>query len=163
MISPLKHQNTKKINATDARVEAKPKSRFIGTDYTDKDKEVKYLFLKICVNQCNQCQKIYLHFFYHFIIIIDVRNNVLWRYNNLMPTVFRYKGFRFFFYSNEGNPLEPLHIHVMKGENTAKFWVEPQVSVAESYGMKPSELKAVGKVIENNKDLIRKVWDEYFN
>ncbi len=28
-----------------------------------------------------------------------------------MPVVFRYKGIRFFFYSNEGNPLEPRHIH----------------------------------------------------
>jgi hypothetical protein len=24
-----------------------------------------------------------------------------------MPVIFRYKGFRFFFYSNEGNPREP--------------------------------------------------------
>jgi hypothetical protein len=80
-----------------------------------------------------------------------------------MPTVFRHKGFRFFFYSNECNPREPLHIHVIKGENTAKFWVEPQVSAAESYGMKPSELKILGKVIEKNKELIRKVWYEYFN
>ena len=33
-----------------------------------------------------------------------------------MPTVFRHLGFRFFFYSNEGNPLEPVHIHVMNAE-----------------------------------------------
>ncbi|MCP4109321.1 MAG: DUF4160 domain-containing protein [Desulfobacteraceae bacterium] len=32
-------------------------------------------------------------------------------------------GYRFFFYSNEGNPLEPLHIHVRKGEAVAKFWI----------------------------------------
>ena len=32
-----------------------------------------------------------------------------------MPVVFRYKGFRFFFYSNEGNPREPVHVHVMGG------------------------------------------------
>ena len=28
-----------------------------------------------------------------------------------MPVIFRYKGFRFFFYSNEGNPREALHVH----------------------------------------------------
>jgi len=29
-----------------------------------------------------------------------------------MPVVLRYKGFRFFFYSNEDSPREPVHIHV---------------------------------------------------
>ena len=38
-----------------------------------------------------------------------------------MPVVFRYKGYRFFFFSNEGDPLEPMHIHVRRGEATAKF------------------------------------------
>ncbi|MCP4153073.1 MAG: DUF4160 domain-containing protein, partial [bacterium] len=42
-----------------------------------------------------------------------------------MPVVFRYKGYRFFFYSNEGETLAPLHIHVRKGEAVAKFWLEP--------------------------------------
>ena len=42
-----------------------------------------------------------------------------------MPVVSRYKGFRFFFYSNEGDPLEPLHIHVRKAECVAKLWLEP--------------------------------------
>ena len=40
-----------------------------------------------------------------------------------MPVVFRYKGYRFFFFSNEGDPLEPMHIHVRRGEATAKLWV----------------------------------------
>ncbi|WP_248843036.1 DUF4160 domain-containing protein [Comamonas thiooxydans] len=29
-----------------------------------------------------------------------------------MPVILRYQGFKLFFYSNEGNPLEPAHIHV---------------------------------------------------
>ena len=32
-----------------------------------------------------------------------------------MPTVFRHDAFRFFFYSNEGDPREPIHVHVMQG------------------------------------------------
>ena len=39
-----------------------------------------------------------------------------------MPVILRIDGFRFFFYSNEGNPLEPAHIHVMKSGSEAKFW-----------------------------------------
>ena len=32
-----------------------------------------------------------------------------------MPVVFRTEGHAFFFYSNEGNPREPVHVHVRKG------------------------------------------------
>ena len=80
-----------------------------------------------------------------------------------MPTIFRYRGYRFFFYSNEGDPLEPLHIHVIKGGNVAKFWLEPETVVAQSYGMTSSELTKLAKIVDNHRDLIRKAWNEYFN
>jgi hypothetical protein len=47
-----------------------------------------------------------------------------------MPVVFRHHGFRFFFYSNEGNPREPVHIHVEQAETEAKFWLLPFLHVA---------------------------------
>jgi hypothetical protein len=43
-----------------------------------------------------------------------------------MPVILRYKGYTFFFFSNEGNPREPLHVHVRRAGVAAKFWVEPQ-------------------------------------
>ena len=46
-----------------------------------------------------------------------------------MPTVFRHDGFRFFFYSNEGDPREPVHINVIKDGGEAKLWLHP-VAVA---------------------------------
>lgn len=79
-----------------------------------------------------------------------------------MPVIFRYKGYRFFFYSNEGDPLEPVHIHVRKGENTAKFWLEPYIALAGSYGMKPGELAELEKVIITHHELIERKWNEYF-
>jgi hypothetical protein len=79
-----------------------------------------------------------------------------------MPVILRYKGYRFFFFSNEGDPVEPMHIHVRKAEAVAKFWLEPDVSVAESYGMKSSELRELMDVAEKNKELIKRYWDEYF-
>ncbi|WP_240721777.1 DUF4160 domain-containing protein [Halomonas marinisediminis] len=51
-----------------------------------------------------------------------------------MPVIFRYKGIRFFFYSNEGNPLEPIHVHAESGDGEAKIWLEPQVAIANSAG-----------------------------
>jgi Domain of unknown function (DUF4160) len=47
-----------------------------------------------------------------------------------MPVVFRHRGFRFLFYSNEGDPREPAHIHAVKDDIDAKFWLFPEVSVA---------------------------------
>lgn len=48
-----------------------------------------------------------------------------------MPVVFRYKSFRFFFYSNEGNSREDMHIHVRCGFGEAKFWLTPRVNLAD--------------------------------
>jgi len=79
-----------------------------------------------------------------------------------MPVVFRYKGYRYFFYSNEGVPREPLHIHVRKGEAVAKFWLEPEAQVAESYGMSGHELHELLDVAVEHKEEIRRFWNEYF-
>ena len=44
-----------------------------------------------------------------------------------MPVVFRHSGLRFYFFSNEGQPLEPPHIHVKGGGRDAKVWLEPEI------------------------------------
>lgn len=80
-----------------------------------------------------------------------------------MPTIFRYKGYRFFFYSNEGDPSEPLHVHVQKEKALAKIWLEPQVRIAGSFGLKPRELRELCKVAQEHIDQIREAWNEYFN
>ena len=79
-----------------------------------------------------------------------------------MPVILRYKGYRFFFYSNEGDPLEPLHVHVRKGEHVAKLWLAPEPGVAECYGMTPAELRELIEVAIKNVALIRRKWNEYF-
>ena len=80
-----------------------------------------------------------------------------------MPVIFRYKGYRFFFYSNEGIPREPLHVHVRKGSSVAKFWLDPTPSVSEAYGMSPSELKELLSVAVEEIERIRRFWNEYFD
>ncbi len=80
-----------------------------------------------------------------------------------MPVVFRQNGFTFFFYSNEGNPLEPVHIHVRRGGSDAKFWISPDIIVADSYGFTASTLRDLSKIIEEHKNLISEIWYEYFS
>jgi len=80
-----------------------------------------------------------------------------------MPKVFSWQGYRFHFFSNEGDPLEPCHIHVQKDKNRAKFWIEPYIYLDYNYGFTSQELNRFRKVIEENEELIRSKWDEYFN
>jgi hypothetical protein len=77
-----------------------------------------------------------------------------------MPKVFTYKGYRFFFFSDERN--EPPHIHVEFGNKYAKFWLEPVILV-NTRGFNAPELRKVREIIEENFDMIRGKWDEHFN
>lgn len=79
-----------------------------------------------------------------------------------MPVVFRYCGYRFFFYSNEGTPREPLHIHVRKGTSLAKIWLEPEPVLAESWGFDSSEQKEMICMAAENSEMIRNFWNEHF-
>jgi len=74
-------------------------------------------------------------------------------------------GYKFFFFSNEGIPGEPchIHIHIRKGEKTAKFWVNPYVSLATTFEMSAKELILLEKVVLENIDLIRSKWNEHFS
>jgi hypothetical protein len=80
-----------------------------------------------------------------------------------MPVVFRYKGVRFFFYSNEGNPREPPHIHALQADGEAKFWLRPDVVVADSFGFDRRTLTELVEVVLENRDLIERRWHEYFS
>ncbi len=80
----------------------------------------------------------------------------------LMPLVFTYRGYRFFFFSNEGNPREPAHIHVRKGSNIAKFWVEPRVQLAEVKGFSGPELNRLAKIVHNRRNEIIEAWHAHF-
>lgn len=79
-----------------------------------------------------------------------------------MPVIFRYRGFKFFFYSNEGSPREPVHIHVEKDGAEAKFWLFPEVSVAYNDGYDARTLRELIEIVRANRDLIVRAWDEHF-
>jgi hypothetical protein len=71
-------------------------------------------------------------------------------------------GFRFFFYSNEGDPREPMHVHVMKAGCEAKFWMRPAVVVAANGGFDVPTLRLLATVIEDRRALIERAWGEHF-
>lgn len=77
----------------------------------------------------------------------------------IMPTIFIIFGFRFMFYANDH---EPIHVHVTKGGSSAKFAIDP-VQLVKNDGLKPSELKLVEAIIEENKEVITEHWNKFFN
>ncbi|HUO13451.1 MAG TPA: DUF4160 domain-containing protein [Verrucomicrobiae bacterium] len=79
-----------------------------------------------------------------------------------MPTVFCERGFRFFFYSNECSPREPVHVHVERGGVEAKFWLNPVVQVAYNGGYGARTLRELRGIIEANADLIERTWNAFF-
>lgn len=80
-----------------------------------------------------------------------------------MPVVLRLHGFKFFFYSNEGNPLEPAHIHVRGADGEAKFWLDSEVRLARNDGFDARTLKLLASVVAENKDLLERAWNDYFS
>lgn len=71
----------------------------------------------------------------------------------------RIRGFRFFFFSNEGN--EPIHIHVESDDKYAKVWLMP-VQLAKSVGYSARELNEIRKLILENIDLFKEKRHEHF-
>jgi hypothetical protein len=83
-------------------------------------------------------------------------------FGSLLPVVFRALGIRFFFYSNEGSPLEQMHVHANRGAAEAKVWIEPEVAIGASSGFSPGELRDILKAIRGRRALIESVWNDHF-
>jgi hypothetical protein len=76
-----------------------------------------------------------------------------------MPTVARIGPYRFYFFSNEGD--EPVHIHVQRDRQLAKFWLRP-VSLASSTGFAAPELHRIEQIVVSNQPAFEEAWDAFF-
>jgi hypothetical protein len=75
------------------------------------------------------------------------------------PTVFREKGYRFFFFSRE----EPrIHVHVYCSDGEAKFGLEPQIELAKNFRLSRFQIKEIEQLIEAHYDELRRAWKEHF-
>jgi len=76
-----------------------------------------------------------------------------------MPTLLRWKGYRFFFYSADG--WEPAHIHVVKDGKEAKLWLN-DVSVAVDMGYSARELGEIIRRTRTERAVFMEIWNGYF-
>jgi hypothetical protein len=77
----------------------------------------------------------------------------------MSPTVFREKGYRFFFFSREESRK---HVHVMSGDGEAKFWIEPDIELANNYGYSRQQLKEIEALVEGHRDELVSAWLQHF-
>ena len=63
-----------------------------------------------------------------------------------MPTILIAFGLRFYFYSEEH---QPIHVHVENADGRAKFSLEPDIELIKNEGIKPKELKKAKALCKN--------------
>lgn len=77
-----------------------------------------------------------------------------------MPTVLRFDGYRFYFYSHE--PNEPPHVHVDKGGSSAKVWLHP-VGLARNLGFRAKDISGILAIVRANRVPLIEAWNGYFS
>ena len=77
----------------------------------------------------------------------------------MSPTVFRYKNYRFFFFSREETRM---HVHVLSPDGEAKFWIEPVVALADYSGFSERQIRELVKIVEKHAKEIEKAWKKHF-
>lgn len=70
----------------------------------------------------------------------------------MSPRFKEINGYVFKVYSNE----EPrMHIHVVKAGNEAKFWLEPDIELAENFGFQSKEIKFIEQTVKEYGDYFK--------
>lgn len=77
----------------------------------------------------------------------------------MSPRAILINGFDFFFYSMEE---ARKHIHVEKGENVAKIWLEPTIEIAYNHGFTSREIKFIIQTIIEHERVIKDKWNNHF-
>lgn len=76
-----------------------------------------------------------------------------------MPTALLIGPYRFYFYSYDCG--EPRHMHVDREKMSAKFWLDPDVSLADNYGFSRKELRDIERTMRDNLEKLRNEWDTF--
>jgi hypothetical protein len=77
-----------------------------------------------------------------------------------MPIVLRVKGYRFWFY--EADLDEPVHVHVGREGQEAKYWLDP-VKLARAGRFKPVDLRKIERIIHDNREFLLNAWRQEQN
>ena len=81
-----------------------------------------------------------------------------------MPQIFRIGPYSIYFWSNESDPLEPIHVHISEGRatsNATKIWITStgKTVICNNNSHIPTNiLKKFSRFIEANSSMIIEEW-----
>jgi hypothetical protein len=78
----------------------------------------------------------------------------------MSPTVLKYKEYRFFFFSREE---KRKHIHISSQNGEVKYWIEPEIELAQNIGFSEKQLNEVKHIIVKHKNTIIDAWHKHFS
>ena len=85
-----------------------------------------------------------------------------------MPQVFKIGSYWVYFWSNENDPLEPVHVHVSKGSptsNATKIWITKAGKcylANNNSNIEAHTLRNIMKIIEARSEEVIQKWQSYF-
>ena len=84
-----------------------------------------------------------------------------------MPQIFKIGAYTIFFWSNEGDPLEPVHVHVAEraSSNATKIWITStgRCYLCHNNSRIPDRiLRDIMRVIEARSSEVIEKWTTYF-
>jgi hypothetical protein len=77
----------------------------------------------------------------------------------MSPTVFRERGFRFYFFSREE---ERMHVHVHSSDGEAKYWLDPKIELARNHGLSDRQLAKILSIVEEHENELITAWNSHF-
>jgi hypothetical protein len=77
----------------------------------------------------------------------------------MSPTLFRERGYRFFFFSREE---ARMHVHVYHADGEAKFWLEPMIELAQNHDLSVQAIKTIEAMVRAHEKEISDAWNEHF-
>lgn len=85
-----------------------------------------------------------------------------------MPQIFRIGTYTVYFWMNESNPLEPIHVHISEGvpsSNATKLWITKtgkSLLCNNNSRIPDRKLKYIQKIIEARSNEIIQKWCDIF-
>lgn len=77
----------------------------------------------------------------------------------MAPTIVRDGQFRLFFFSREE---ARIHVHVAHPDGEAKFWLTPEVTLANQVGLSATQIRQAQAVVDLYLKEIQDAWNQHF-